>query len=115
MCSSFPGLLIGRTAVHSGKDPAFVAYDQFLSTDILQPLSRGEVRCGSVSVIRRCPLNVRFARKRTRLGDLWARRYRVQTGGFALSLGELAPLAQNEELDMIPPSRCFAYSDERAR
>src|SRR5262249_1010045 len=38
---------IGRTAVHSGKDPAFVAYDQFLSTGILQPLSRGEVRCGS--------------------------------------------------------------------
>jgi hypothetical protein len=37
MCSSFPGLLIGRTAVHSGKDPAFVAYDQFLSTGILQP------------------------------------------------------------------------------
>jgi hypothetical protein len=31
--------LIGRTAVHSGKDPAFVAYDQFLSTGILQPLS----------------------------------------------------------------------------
>src|SRR6516164_4601532 len=47
MCSSLPGLLIGRTAVHSGKDPAFVAYDQFLSTGILQPLSRGEVRCGS--------------------------------------------------------------------
>src|SRR5215813_760573 len=47
MCSSFPGLLIGRTAVHSGKDPAFVAYDQFLSTGILQPLSRREVRCGS--------------------------------------------------------------------
>src|SRR5512132_35649 len=47
MCGSFPGLLIGRTAVHSGKDPAFVAYDQFLSTGILQPLSRGEVRCGS--------------------------------------------------------------------
>jgi hypothetical protein len=39
--------LIGRTAVHSEKDPAFVAYDQFLSTGILQPLSRGEVRCGS--------------------------------------------------------------------
>src|SRR5215472_12424677 len=50
MCSSFPGLLIGRTAVHSGKDPAFVAYDQFLSTGILQPLSRGEVRCGSKAV-----------------------------------------------------------------
>jgi hypothetical protein len=32
MCGSFPGLLIGRTTVHSGKDPAFVAYDQFLST-----------------------------------------------------------------------------------
>src|SRR5215471_144075 len=60
MCSSFPGLLIGRTAVHSGKDPAFVAYDQFLSTGILQPLSRGEVRCGSKSVVwprrLRCPL-----------------------------------------------------------
>src|SRR5215471_20225772 len=50
MCGSFPGLLIGRTAVHSGKDPAFVAYDQFLSTGILQPLSRGEVRCGSKPV-----------------------------------------------------------------
>src|SRR6516164_5363757 len=50
MCSSFPGLLIGRTAVHSGKDPAFVAYDQFLSTGILQPLRRGEVRCGSKPV-----------------------------------------------------------------
>src|SRR5262245_33151773 len=46
MCSSFPGLLIGQTAVHSGKDRAFVAYDQFLSTGILQPLSSGEVRCG---------------------------------------------------------------------
>src|SRR6516162_1620980 len=50
MCSSFPGLLIGRTAVHSGKDPAFVAYDQFLSTGILQPLTSGEVRCGSKPV-----------------------------------------------------------------
>src|SRR5262245_28526411 len=56
MCSSFPGLLIGRTAVHSGKDPAFVAYDQFLSTGILQPPSRGEVRCGSNSALLRCPL-----------------------------------------------------------
>src|SRR6516165_4988062 len=50
MCSSFPRLLIGRTAVHSGKGPAFVAYDQFLSTGILQPLSRGEVHCGSKPV-----------------------------------------------------------------
>src|SRR5262249_17979103 len=49
MCRSFPGLLIGRTAVPSGKDLAFVAYDQFLSTGILQPLSRGEVRCGIIS------------------------------------------------------------------
>src|SRR5262249_279474 len=48
-----------------GKDPAFVPYDQFLSTGILQPLSRGEVRCGSDSVIRRCRLNVRFARRQT--------------------------------------------------
>src|SRR5262249_18810596 len=46
------GLLIGRTAVHSGKDPAFVAYDQFLSTGILQPLSRGEVRCGSRAAVQ---------------------------------------------------------------
>src|SRR6476469_6290207 len=60
MCGSFPGLLIGRTAVHSGKDPAFVAYDQFLSTNILQPLSRVEVRCGSDSVIWRCLINVRI-------------------------------------------------------
>src|SRR5215831_16378474 len=44
MCGSFPGLLIGRTA---GKDPAFAAYDQFLSTGILQPLSQDEVRYGS--------------------------------------------------------------------
>src|SRR5215475_10280908 len=56
MCSSFPGLLIGRTAVHSGKAPAFVAYDQFLSTGILQPLSRGEVR-GSFASILPCPLS----------------------------------------------------------
>src|SRR5262244_1649220 len=56
MCSSFPGLLIRRTAVHSGKDPAFVAYDQFLSTGILQPLSRGEVR-GSFASILPCPLS----------------------------------------------------------
>src|SRR5215510_10635457 len=56
MCGSFPGLLIGRTAVHNGKDPAFVAYDQFLSTGILQPLSRGEVR-GSFAPILPCPLS----------------------------------------------------------
>src|SRR5215467_1038389 len=56
MCGSFPGLLIGRTAVHSGKAPAFVAYDQFLSTGILQPLSRGEVR-GSFASILPCPLS----------------------------------------------------------
>src|SRR5215831_8016443 len=56
MCGSFPGLLIGPTAVHSGKDPTFVAYDQFLSTGILQPLSRGEVR-GSFASILPCPLS----------------------------------------------------------
>src|SRR5262245_29370662 len=56
MCGSFQGLLIGRTAVHSGKDPAFVAYDQFLSTGILQPLSRGEVR-GSFASLLPCPLS----------------------------------------------------------
>src|SRR5262249_36731335 len=62
MCSSFPGLLIGRTAVHSGKDPAFVAYDQFLSTGILQPLSRSEVRCGSFTSLPPYP-RVRFTRR----------------------------------------------------
>jgi hypothetical protein len=52
--------LIGGTAVHSGKDPAFVAYDQFLSTGILQPLSRVEARCGSkceeLALSISCPL-----------------------------------------------------------
>src|SRR5262245_28366143 len=62
MCSSFPGLLIGRTAVHSGKDPAFLAYDQFLSTGILQPLSRSEVRCGSFTSLPPYP-RVRFTRR----------------------------------------------------
>src|SRR6185503_20330517 len=47
--------LSGAVDWASGKDPAFVAYDQFLSTGILQPLSRGEVRCGSHSVLRRSP------------------------------------------------------------
>jgi hypothetical protein len=36
-------------AVHSGKDPAFAAYDQFLSTGILQPLSQDKVRYGSLA------------------------------------------------------------------
>src|SRR5262249_4030194 len=62
MRSSFPGLLIGRTAVHSGKDPAFVAYDQFLSTDILYRLSRGEVRWGSFTSLPPYP-RVRFTRR----------------------------------------------------
>src|SRR5262245_51990393 len=34
MYGSFPRLSIGRTAVHSGNDPAFVAYDQFLSVSV---------------------------------------------------------------------------------
>jgi hypothetical protein len=64
MCGSFPELLIGRTAVHSGKDPAFVAYDQFLSTGILQPLSRGEGR-GSFASILPCPLSCPYRYFRT--------------------------------------------------
>jgi hypothetical protein len=32
--------LIGRTAVHSGKDPAFVPYDQFLSVSVGLVLGR---------------------------------------------------------------------------
>src|SRR5262249_49674852 len=69
MCSSFPGLLIGRTAVHSGKDPAFVAYDRFLSTGILQPLSRGEVRCGSNPVFEvMSAARPLFHRKRKSIG-----------------------------------------------
>src|SRR5262249_54939651 len=52
MCGSFPELLIGRTAVHSGKDPAFVAYDQFLSMGILQPLSQDEARYGSRAAVQ---------------------------------------------------------------
>src|SRR5215471_19646059 len=95
MCSSFPGLLIGRTAVHSGKDPAFVAYDQFLSTGILQPLSRGEVRCGSKPVklgtskcFQVCP------RKRTYLPIL-----------------ELTPAVNSER---TPPSRPRAAARSRA-
>jgi len=35
--------------------------------------------------------NVRFARKRTRLGDLWARRYRVETEGFLSTLVTVTP------------------------
>jgi hypothetical protein len=36
-------------------------------------------------------LNVRFARKRTRLGDLWARRYRVRTEGFLSTVVTVTP------------------------
>jgi hypothetical protein len=36
-------------------------------------------------------LNVRFARKRTRLGDLWARRYRVGTEGFLSTVATVTP------------------------
>jgi hypothetical protein len=36
-------------------------------------------------------LNVRFARKRTRLGDLWARRYRVETEGFLSTVVTVTP------------------------
>jgi hypothetical protein len=46
---------------------------------------------GSDSVIRRCRPNVRFAPKRTRLGDLWARRYRVETEGFLSTLVTVTP------------------------
>jgi hypothetical protein len=42
-------------------------------------------------------LNVRFARKRTRLGDLRARRNRVEAEGFGLPFRTLARLAQDEE------------------
>ena len=42
-------------------------------------------------------LNVRFARKRTRLGDLWARRYRVEAEGLGLPFWPIAGLGQNEE------------------
>jgi len=34
-------------------------------------MNASEDRLGSDSVIRRCRRDVRFARKRTRLGDLW--------------------------------------------
>jgi hypothetical protein len=47
--------------------------------------------CGSESAIRRCLLNVRFARKRTRLGDLWARMYRVGTEGFLSTVVTVTP------------------------
>ena len=42
-------------------------------------------------------LNVRFARKRTRLGDLWARRYRVEAEGLGLPFWPITGLGQNEE------------------
>src|SRR6478672_9251666 len=42
-------------------------------------------------VIRRCRLNVRLAQKRTRLGDLWARRYRVGTEGFLSTVATVTP------------------------
>jgi len=35
--------------------------------------------------------NVRFARKRTWLGDLWARRYRVETEGFLCTVVTVPP------------------------
>jgi hypothetical protein len=50
-----------------------------------------EDRLGSNSVLRRCRLGVRFARKRTRLGDLWARRYRVETEGFFSTVVTVTP------------------------
>jgi hypothetical protein len=56
-----------------------------------QTLIRSNVRFGSHSVIRRSRLNVRFARKRTRLGDLWARRYRVETEGFLSTVVTVTP------------------------
>src|SRR5262249_18357371 len=112
MCSSFPGLLIGRTAVHSGKDPAFVAYDQFLSTGILQPLSRGEVRCGSKPVklgtskcFQVCP------RKRTYLpilellrpSTLSERRHRgLARRGIAVRWRAVFVLAVGERLTSAP-------------
>src|SRR5215467_6424652 len=70
MCGSFPGLLIGRTAVHSGKDPAFVAYDQFLSTGILQPLSRGEVRCGSKAAVAAPSPDISFSSDSGGIADI---------------------------------------------
>src|SRR6478736_8975789 len=36
-------------------------------------------------------LNVRFARKRTQLGDLWTRRYRVETEGFLSTVVTVTP------------------------
>src|SRR5215475_1870848 len=48
-------------------------------------------RVGSDSVIRRCSLNVRFSGKRTRLGDLWAPRYRVETEGFLSTMATVTP------------------------
>ena len=48
-------------------------------------------RVGSDSVIRRCSLNVRFSGKRTRLGDLWAPRYRVETEGFLSTVVTVTP------------------------
>jgi hypothetical protein len=42
-------------------------------------------------------LNVRFARKRTRLGDLWARRYRVEAARLTLPFRPVERLAQVQE------------------
>src|SRR6266478_3747470 len=101
MCGSFPGLLIGRTAVHSGKDPAFVAYDQFLSTGILQPLSRGEVRRGSDPALLRCLLDVRFAPEGGLKSDIVTRRLSVPLAAVS-SRSNLASLTRS------PRRRSFA-------
>src|SRR5262249_29475652 len=78
---------------------------------LTEPLSLGddhtlphhEVRCapqqnslsigsyGSHSVIRRCRLNVRFGRKRTRVGEFRGRRYRGGTEGFLSTVVTVAP------------------------
>jgi hypothetical protein len=69
------------------RDGDFVALAWSRGTILAQP----QVWYGSHLVIRRCPAQCPVSRKRTRLGDLSARRYRVETEGFLSTVATVTP------------------------